>query len=103
MLPIILPVLAGDTFTPSIPAAQLLMVGAVTWLTFFWLRPTYRVTGRIKELFKIDSYVIAVTAILYPVASYYWGYLGLALLRPLRSFIFHGLSIWLLFRLGARI
>ena len=68
----------GKAFLEAVPAIQLLWLGSVTWLAFFWLRPTYFAQGRLKEWTIITIIVVFLSIAGFFVFIPRWGYLGLS-------------------------
>lgn len=58
LMPFVIGLLAGDAYSRSVPAAQILLVGSAVGLAGLWLRPYFLASGRERPFF----YVSAVTA-----------------------------------------
>src|SRR5205807_1199794 len=48
LVPMVVRVGVGDAYAPAIHATQLLLLGALVWLSLFWLRPTFLARGMIQ-------------------------------------------------------
>jgi O-antigen/teichoic acid export membrane protein len=89
LIPFVLPQLVGQAYDPAVIAVELLLVGSATWLTFFWLRPTYSVTGRIKQ-WSIGIAVYAVSFSVLSIPFTFWlGFLGMSIVSSAVTIIFH--------------
>ena len=77
-MPILIPLLVGEAFVPTILAAQVLLVGSAVWLAFFWLRPLFLTLGEVKAWAVIASVVTVLILVGFAVIVPAWGYLGMA-------------------------
>jgi O-antigen/teichoic acid export membrane protein len=82
LTPFLLPLFAGQSYSPAVPAAQALLISSGVWLAIFWLRPVYLAQGRIKAW----TYFNAAFSCLF--------ILGFFFVVPARGFL--GLAVWLM-------
>lgn len=78
LMPFVLPALFGDAYRPAVVVAQLLLISSGTWLVFFWLRPLFFATGKIRWWTTIGATNLALLFPFLVLASWLWGYLGVA-------------------------
>jgi O-antigen/teichoic acid export membrane protein len=81
--------LLGTAYLPAISATRLLLIGMSFWLGFFWLRPLYYSTGRVK-VWTIGTgiYVFCFSILAFPIIKLH-GYIGLASVDALLTMMFH--------------
>jgi O-antigen/teichoic acid export membrane protein len=81
--------LAGEAYLPAVLATQLLVVNMAVWLTFFWLRPLYLSTGRVKSWMVGIAVYACCFVVLAFLAAQFGGYMGLTATLMLVNGLFH--------------
>jgi O-antigen/teichoic acid export membrane protein len=74
----LVPRLAGATFLPSVTTAQLLLAGAVVWLSCFWLRPAFLSLGWIRPWSAITAGIAVLDGMAMLWVAPAWGHAGMA-------------------------
>jgi len=77
-LPIVVPIAFGSGYSPMIPSAQVMMVGAAVSSVFFWLNSFYYSSGRINLWAKAYGLYTSFIIGLGWLVIQRWGFFGLA-------------------------
>ena len=96
LIPLVLPMLVGETYRQAVPAAQLLMVGSAVWLGLFWLRPVFFAQGRLGVWTRISAIVVVLSVVGLLTIVPRWGYLGLSVWLMLMNMLGHAIGLWLI-------
>lgn len=81
VIPSAVRVSAGTDFSPAVPMAQLLYLGSLIWLGFYWLKPLYMAAGEARRWVWISAAVVTITVALFIPSMLWWGGIGLASVR----------------------
>ena len=84
-IPIVVPLLVGDSYRPAVVPTQLLLVGSAFSIAFFWLRPLYLAQGALKVWVTISAIVVGLSVIGFLTVIPLWGFRGLATLLVLMN------------------
>jgi O-antigen/teichoic acid export membrane protein len=89
LIPLGLPHLVGHDYYPAAVVTQLLLIGAVVWATFFWLRPLYFAMGQIRR-WTVGIGIYSMAFLLVSIVTVpRWGYIGLTISLVLVTSLFH--------------
>jgi O-antigen/teichoic acid export membrane protein len=88
-VPLVLPLLVGETYRSAIVAMQLLMVGSAVWLAFFWLRPMYLTAGEIRLWAELWACLAVLSVVGFFLIIPQFGFVGLAIWHAILSCIQH--------------
>ena len=95
-VPRLIRLLVGEAFTPAIPATQILLAGSAVWLIFFWLRPFYLASNRIRVWTIITGVSSFLTLLSFLYFTPLAGYIGLSLCQLARQIFEHFFKFLLL-------
>ncbi|MDI6773167.1 MAG: oligosaccharide flippase family protein [bacterium] len=99
-VPVLIRTVVGSSYSPAILATQILLIGSVVWLAFFWVKPAYFALGRIWKWTSINLVIavlsLAGIAISIPVG----GYIGLAIWQATMHLLGHALAVFALKKEG---
>ncbi|MGD9505028.1 MAG: lipopolysaccharide biosynthesis protein [Syntrophobacteraceae bacterium] len=90
LMPVIILPAFGEAYSPSIPAAALMLIGSAAWATFFWLRPLYLTLGKVREWTAISAMTAFLSLVGVATIAPVWGCTGVGAWWMTTTLITHG-------------
>jgi O-antigen/teichoic acid export membrane protein len=92
LMPVIIPPAFGEAYSPSIPATALMLIGSAVWAAFFWLRPLYLATGKVREWTAIGALTALLSLVGVAMIAPVWGCTGVGAWSMVIMLITHGVG-----------
>ncbi len=77
-VPIVLPLIVGESYSPAIAATQILLIAAAVSIPFLWLRAVYLVRNLVQDFFFVNAVATVAFVCIGPFLIWKWGYIGAA-------------------------
>jgi O-antigen/teichoic acid export membrane protein len=98
VVPALIIAIVGRSYIPAVRATQVLLIGSITWLAFFWVKPAYFALGRVAVWTGISVSIVALSLLGFAIAIPLGGFIALAVWQACMHVLGHLVAVGIFMR-----